>query len=159
MRINTIKKKSGGGSPEESDCWSRYFETQCRERGIRVTAQRLAVYRALSEDVSHPTAESIYDKLRPTLRSLSLATVYRVLEALEKEELVRRLASNGASRFDANLTPHQHLFCRICGSITDFVGDVAGGFRFPFAGPDGFIAEEMDVKITGRCKRCQNLAG
>jgi len=47
----------------EVDGWCSEFEKLCRSRGIRVTAQRLAVYRALAEDLAHPTAESVYSRL------------------------------------------------------------------------------------------------
>src|SRR5262245_59677607 len=96
------------------------FAHRCRERGVRVTAQRLAVYRSLAADPSHPTADAIDRRLRVTMPSLSPATVYRILESLVADGLLRRVSTTGgAGRFDANLTPHQHLICRVCGRMTD----------------------------------------
>jgi Fur family transcriptional regulator, peroxide stress response regulator len=131
------------------------FARRCREHGVRVTTQRLAVYRALAEDPSHPTADAIHRRLRGTMPSLSPATVYRVLESLEADGLLRRVSTmGGAARFDANLAPHQHLICRVCGRMTDVprpaleVGRVAAGVR------PRFVVEDVDVRIVGRCETC-----
>jgi Fur family peroxide stress response transcriptional regulator len=134
------------------------FARRCRERGVRVTAQRLAVYRALAEDPSHPTAEAIYGRLRAAMPSLSPATVYRVLEALVRDGLLRRVSTTGgAGRFDANLVPHQHLICRVCGRMTDVhapaVPTVDIGRVAALARPR-FVVEDVDVRIVGRCATC-----
>jgi Fur family peroxide stress response transcriptional regulator len=134
------------------------FARRCREQGVRVTAQRLAVYRALAEDPSHPTADALYRRLRGAMPSLSPATVYRVLESLVQDGLLRQVSTTGgAGRFDANLTPHQHLICRVCGRMTDVhapavpaveVGRLAAEVR------PRFVVEDVDVRIVGRCETC-----
>ncbi len=159
-----ISTKRRGGSPElaprepeDIASWCGQFQELCRERGVRVTAQRLAVYRALAESTSHPTADSIYEKLRAGGFSLSPATVYRILEFLEQEGLVRRVSTTeGAGRFDANLRRHSHLACRICGSMTDYEQELPPQFRLPESGIDGFVPEEFDIRIVGICHQCRN---
>jgi Fur family transcriptional regulator, peroxide stress response regulator len=138
----------------------RAFARRCREHGVRVTTQRLAVYRALAEDPSHPTADAIYRRLRGSMPTLAPATVYRVLESLERDGLLRRVSTTGgAGRFDANLTPHQHLICRVCGRMTDVhapalaVGHVAARAR------PRFVVEDVDVRIVGRCATCPPAPG
>ncbi len=133
------------------------FEQLCRERGIRVTAQRTAVYRALARDPSHPTADAIYARLRAGMSSLSQATVYRILEFLESEGLIRRVSTTeGAGRYDANLEPHQHLVCRICGRMTDFQLDPPARLRLPRNRAEGFVAEDFDIRIVGTCRQCRS---
>ena len=149
----------GGGEHPLSVAFAR----RCRERGVRVTAQRLAVYRELAEDPSHPTADVIYRRLRGAMPSLSPGTVYRVLESLERDGLLRRVSTTGgAGRFDANLTPHQHLICRVCGRMTDVhapavpaveVGRLAAEVR------PRFVVEDVDVRIVGRCETCPPGSG
>jgi Fe2+ or Zn2+ uptake regulation protein len=137
------------------------FARQCRAQGVRVTAQRLAVYRALVEDPSHPTADAIHRRLRKAMPSLSPATVYRVLESLVEDGLLRRVSTTGgAGRFDANLTPHQHLICRVCGRMTDVPAPATAAVRATdvdriaaHARPR-FVVEDVDVRIVGRCETC-----
>ena len=133
------------------------FQDLCRARGIRVTAQRLAVYRALAEDTTHPTAESIHTLLRGSMSSLSPATVYRVLEFLEKEELVRRVSTTeGVSRFDSKISWHQHLVCRTCGLMMDYEQRSPPRLRLPRRGTGGFVAERYDIRVIGLCRRCRS---
>ncbi len=136
--------------------WLERFQDLCRARGIRVTAQRLAVYRALAEDTAHPTADAIYAKLQVGMSSLSPTTVYRILEFLEKEGLVRRVSTTeGAGRFDANIAWHQHLVCRACGSMADYAQELPVELCLPRHGTGGFVAEEYDIRIVGVCRECR----
>jgi Fe2+ or Zn2+ uptake regulation protein len=131
------------------------FARRCRAEGVRVTAQRLAVYRALAEDPSHPTADAIYRRLRGVMPSLSPATVYRVLESLERDGLLRRVSTTGgAGRFDANLAPHQHLICRVCGRMTDVRAPTVEVGRVAARARPRFVVEDVDVRIVGRCETC-----
>jgi Fe2+ or Zn2+ uptake regulation protein len=133
-----------------------HFMARCRNRGVRVTMQRMAVYQALAEDKTHPTANSICTKLRRSTPTLSLATVYRILDSLEREGLIRRVSSpNGVLRFDANLDPHQHFICRICGIIKDFSSESLSGLRLPDDQLAGFVAEGIDIRIVGICRECR----
>ncbi len=118
-----------------------------------MTAQRLAVYRALAEDLSHPTADALYSKLRETVPGMSQATVYRTLESLEKEGLIRRISAPEAKgRFDANIENHQHLVCRVCGRFTDITLPSLSKGKIPEV--TDFTIEEVDVRLVGLCKGC-----
>jgi len=140
--------------------WCEEFEHTCRDRGIRVTPQRLAVYRTLAEDLSHPSADQVYARLHPAMPSLSLATVYRILESLEGEGLIRRVSTlDGVGRFDANLDFHQHLVCRVCGRMTDFEEASLARIRVPRSAAPGFTAEGLDIRIIGLCDACRDSAG
>ncbi len=123
---------------------------------MRVTPQRVAVYRTLAEDTSHAAAEAVYARLRPVMPSLSLATVYRILESLEKEGLIRRVSTTyGVGRFDANLAAHQHLFCRHCGGLTDVQVESLAALELPETETEGFEAGELDICIIGTCGKCR----
>ena len=151
VRITRNKIKARGVS--EVDGWCLEFEKQCRSRGIRVTPQRLAVYRALAEDLAHPAAESVYSRLSTQLPGLSQATIYRTLQFLENENLIRRVSSPGAiGRFDANVDPHQHLLCRACGRLQDISIPELHEARIPTV--PGFTVEELDIRLVGLCGSC-----
>jgi Fur family peroxide stress response transcriptional regulator len=138
---------------DEVDGWCSAFERLCRSRGIRVTAQRLAVYRALAEDLAHPTAESVYSRLSRQIPGLSQATIYRTLQFFESENLIRRVSSPGSiGRFDANVDAHQHLLCRVCGSLADISVPELHSAVIPKV--SGFQVEELDIRLIGVCKAC-----
>jgi Fur family peroxide stress response transcriptional regulator len=91
--------------------------------------------------------------------SLSLSTVYRILESLEGEGLIRRVSAiDGVRRFDANLDPHQHCICRACGRMTDFAQESLSRLRLPGIRFGGFIAEELDIRVVGTCRECRRSA-
>lgn len=132
------------------------FEQRSRERGIRVTPQRLAVYRALVGDPSHPSAEALYARLKPELPSLSLTSVYRILETLVSQGFARKISSaDGLGHFDANLEKHQHLVCRVCGRLEDCYVPSLAALQLPDGALGAFRIEEIAVQIVGLCPQCR----
>jgi Fur family transcriptional regulator, peroxide stress response regulator len=89
--------------------------------GRRCTPQRLAVYDHLRRACHHPTAEEIYVSVRGDLPNISLATIYKALEALVASGLAARLTADGSgsSRFDARGDDHYHLRCLRSGTVED----------------------------------------
>src|SRR4051794_10722643 len=97
------------------------FRDRCDQLDLMLTPQRLAVYRVLASDDSHPSAEDIYRRIKPEMPSLSLGTVYRTLDLLVEQGLVSRVhAFSDQARFDANLAAHHHLVCERCRRVIDF---------------------------------------
>ncbi len=149
-----VRNISNNGIPDDQEVRS-YFLEQCRSRGIRVTTQRLAVFQALAQTADHPTADSLYARLRKSMPALSLSTVYRILESLEGEGLIRRVIStNGIVRYDGNHRPHQHLVCRVCGRIIDITDASLSELQMPRVDLAGFVAEELEIRIVGTCTDC-----
>ena len=94
-----------------------------RERGGKVTYQRLLVWRALADDRTHPTAEEIYTRLKAQMPTLSLTTVYNILnELVEWGELRRFDTGDGHIHFDPNAEAHAELICMRCHSVIDVPG-------------------------------------
>lgn len=154
LGMDRVKEMPRGAAHVER--WCAEFERACRGRGVRVTPQRVAVYRALAEDATHPTAEQVYARLRPDLPSLSPATVYRILDSLERERLIRRVgATRGVGRYDANLEPHQHVVCRRCGRMTDVQMPALSALTLRERAVPGFVVEGLDIRIVGRCATCR----
>jgi Fur family peroxide stress response transcriptional regulator len=88
--------------------------------GRRLTRQREAVYDHLRRTDHHPTAEDVYRKVKATIPSISLATVYKALDALVDSGLATRLtAANGSARYDARGDHHYHLRCMRTGTVGD----------------------------------------
>jgi Fur family ferric uptake transcriptional regulator len=128
-----------------------------RGRGLRVTAQRLAVLRAVSEG-EHLTADAVAESARAEVGAISLQAVYDALGTLVAADLVRRIQPAGSpALFEARVSDnHHHVICRSCGSIADV--DCAAGSA-PCLEPvdaHGFAIDEAEVVYWGRCPRCQN---
>ena len=159
MVITRRKVQADKKSVKDIDVQCRSFVAQCRTRGVRLTTQRIAVYRALTGDATHPTADLVYEKVQRIMPSLSLSTVYRILESLECEKLIRRVSTHdGVARFDANLHSHQHLICRVCGRMTDFEEASLSQLSLPRIQSAGFLAEELDIRVVGTCRNCRRAS-
>jgi Fur family transcriptional regulator, peroxide stress response regulator len=127
---------------------------QCREAGMSVTPQRIAIYRALLEANDHPNPEAIYRRVRTTMPSLSLATIYKTLDALARLGLVSELIGN-SRRYDANVDPHHHLVCTRCDRVTDYYDPAFDRIPLP-SRLAGFRARRVSVHFHGLCANCAN---
>ena len=126
-----------------------------RQRGIQVTAQRLAVLRAVSGQ-PHVTADRVAELVRTEIGAISLQSVYDALGVLVAEGLVRRIQPAGsAARFEDRVGDnHHHLICRVCGRVVDV--DCAVGAAPCLAAVDeqGYEIDEAEVAYWGRCPEC-----
>jgi Fur family ferric uptake transcriptional regulator len=126
-----------------------------RQRGIQVTAQRLAVLRAVSGE-PHITADAVAEAVRVEIGAISLQSVYDALAVLVTEGLLRRIQPAGSpARFENRVGDnHHHLICRICGRTVDV--DCAVGFAPCLTAVDdsGYEIDEAEVVYWGRCPDC-----
>ena len=126
------------------------------ESGGHLTRQRAAVYDYLSGVEHHPTAEEVFLAVKPSLPRLSLATVYKNLEALVKCGAVSKLTYGDASaRYDIRTDHHYHTRCLACGKIWDL--DARGGAEFlaRVKPQPGFEVEDYRLELLGRCRECR----
>ena len=126
-----------------------------RQRGIQVTAQRLAVLRAVSSR-PHVTADAVADAVRAEIGAISLQSVYDALGVLVAEGLLRRIQPSGSpARFEDRVGDnHHHLICRNCGRVVD-VDCAAGPAPCLTAADDrGYEIDEAEVAYWGRCPDC-----
>jgi Fur family ferric uptake transcriptional regulator len=126
-----------------------------RQHGIQVTAQRLAVLRAVSGQ-PHITADAVADAVRAEIGAISLQSVYDALGVLVAEGLLRRIQPAGSpARFEDRVGDnHHHLICRTCGRMVD-VDCAAGSAPCLTPGNDrGYEIDEAEVVYWGRCPQC-----
>ena len=91
-----------------------------KEKGLKVTPQRIAVYNMLCSTHEHPNAETIYKTLEPSNPTMSLATVYKTLDFFKQLGLVQELnVGEASSRYDATVHCHPHTVCKVCGKVED----------------------------------------
>ncbi|HET8756329.1 MAG TPA: Fur family transcriptional regulator [Solirubrobacteraceae bacterium] len=126
-----------------------------RDRGQRVTPQRLMVARVLSDLDRHVTAEVVFDELGRRMPGVSLPTVYATLDLLESIGLVRRVASErGAVVYDPRTDEHHHLVCRSCGAIVDVEAPIEAEALLSAARSAGFAPDHAQVVVRGLCADC-----
>jgi Fur family ferric uptake transcriptional regulator len=128
-----------------------------RQRGLRVTAQRLAILRAVSSE-PHVTADGVAETVRAEMGSISLQAVYDALGAMADAGMIRRIQPAGSpARFEARVSDnHHHVICRSCGRVADV--DCALGATPCLDTVDnlGFQIDEAEVIYWGRCPACSN---
>jgi Fe2+ or Zn2+ uptake regulation protein len=126
-----------------------------REHGLRVTAQRLAVYRAVSDD-PHVSADVVVEAVRGEIGWISVQAVYDALAVLTEKGLLRRIQPAGSpARYEGRVGDnHHHLICRVCNRMVD-VDCAVGDAPCLTAGEDaGFEIDEAEVVYWGRCPEC-----
>ncbi|WP_237245225.1 MULTISPECIES: Fur family transcriptional regulator [Sorangium] len=131
-----------------------------RSSGLKLTPQRLAIVRELAADPTHPTAQELFERLRPALPTMSFATVYNTLDALASAGLCVALSlSPGASRFDPNMAAHHHAVCDRCGLVRDVPCEPSGErpdeiAPAPLAAAPGFEVRAVERIYRGLCAAC-----
>lgn len=140
------------------------FERLLREKGLKVTNQRLAVLTVLSQRTdSHLTAEEIYDLVKIGNPDIGLATVYRTIQVLLELKIIDRIyLGDGCVRYElghvyegVDSHHHHHLICMKCGRVMSFQGDLLEEFEKRMEDKTGFQIQDHDVKLYGYCTDCQ----
>jgi Fur family peroxide stress response transcriptional regulator len=132
------------------------FESICREHGLSITPQRFAIYKELISSAEHPSAVTIFNKVREYFSNISLDTVNRTLLTFQKIGLARVVESSGdPKRFDPNLEPHHHFRCLRCGKIVDFKSNSYDALEVPPELDDKFVVMEKIVHLEGFCDKCR----
>ncbi len=131
--------------------------------GLKLTPQRMAIVKELASDETHPTAQEIFERLRPGLPTMSFATVYNTLDALSAAGLCAAMSlSRGSGRFDPNMMPHHHAVCDSCGAVRDVptVGLAVEDIAEPSAAQavaqvaPGFELRSVERIFRGTCAAC-----
>ena len=125
------------------------------EKKLRHSHQRDRIYQYLCQSTLHPSAETVYQDLKPEIPGLSLGTVYRNLKLLEELGKIRKVTSlQGTDRYDALCTDHAHFICQRCGALQDL--DDIGSLKIRDTLPldEGYRILKFDLTITGFCPNC-----
>jgi Fe2+ or Zn2+ uptake regulation protein len=127
-----------------------------REKGYKLTPQRLEIIRVLARDRSHPGAMDILQKARKKSPQISMSTVYYSLDMLKKEGLIRELEFyDKDNRYDITISDHINLICKKCGKIEDFTDAVPLSPEM-IEKRTGFRPLGMRFEYYGECKGCRD---
>ena len=126
-----------------------------RQRGLRVTPQRLAVLRAVS-DAPHATADAVAETVEGEIGSISVQAVYDALAALTEKGLLRRIQPAGSSaRYETRVGDnHHHLICRVCNRTVDIDCALGKAPCLTVVEDFGYEVDEAEVIYWGRCPDC-----
>lgn len=127
----------------------------------RLTPQRKIILEELRGTRTHPTADEVYDLVRKRLSHVSLGTIYRNLDVLHSQGLIRKLDKIGSQmRFDAFVDPHLHVYCKECGKVGDLPLDTATVVMRQ----DPVLEAKSEFRITGHwlelygiCEDCMTV--
>lgn len=142
-------------SPEKVEQRVQAFKEGLKQAGVRVTHQRLEVFRELASSEDHPEAEKVFHGLRRRLPTVSLDTVYRTLWLLLDLGLIDTLGgADHQVRFDGNSRPHHHFVCRRCGLARDFASAEFDRLQAPGGLQTVGRVENIRVEVRGLCQKC-----
>jgi Fur family peroxide stress response transcriptional regulator len=132
------------------------FRQICRRAGLKITPQRMEVYRVLIATDEHPSAEAVFRKVRNVLPNISLDTVNRTLLTLDEIGAAFVVEGSGdAKRFDANLDSHQHFKCVKCKRIFDFHHEPFDRIEVPSSIRKRFVVLRKTIYLEGICNLCR----
>ncbi len=126
-----------------------------RQRGLRATAQRVAVLRVVSGE-PHMAADAVADTVRAEIGAISLQGVYDALAVLVDADLIRRIQPAGSpARFEARVADnHHHVICRLCGRMADVDCAVGSAPCLTAVDDMGYQIDEAEVIYWGQCPAC-----
>ncbi len=139
---------------------SHLFVDLLKEKGLKVTPQRAAIYEAIVKLNNHPTAENIIDYIKANYPNISVGTVYKVLDTLVENGLLKKVKTEkDIMRYDAFVTNHHHLYCAETDRIEDFedvtLTKIITNY-FQTHKIKNFNIQDIKLQITGKFKNNNN---
>ena len=133
----------------------RAFGELYRKKGLKITHQRLEIFKELLNSKDHPTVEKLYSRLKPKLPTISLDTIYRTLTTMEQHGLVSRVQTmESQARFEGRMEEHHHAICRKCGEITDFYWKLPDEASLPGEILNWGQIVKKSLTVQGYCGKC-----
>ena len=132
-----------------------HLEAVAKEAGVKLTHQRVEIFRELAATEEHPDADALFRAVRRRVPTVSVDTVYRTLWMLHDLGLVATIGpKRDGVRFDANLEQHHHYVCVSCGLVRDFESPALNALRVPDAVNVLGSVVDSHVEVRGVCAKC-----
>ncbi len=124
---------------------------------MKYSVQNEIILKILKENVVHPTAEYLYAKIKEQYPTLGKATVYRNLNKMAEQNIIKKIEGLEISaHYDHNTFEHYHFICTKCGKIFDISSDIAPDLTKKIENITGNSVEKCDFVVRGICKNCKN---
>ena len=122
---------------------------------MKYTNQRVAILEFLKDNFNHPTVEEIFEEVKQRLPRITKATVYKNLNVLVDNGLIKEVNIKGVSRFEAKMNPHHHIICKTCGKIIDFESKELIDYALKMIeNQQEIIIDSAETTFFGYCKVC-----
>lgn len=126
-----------------------------RNHGMKITPQRLMIFKILENNVSHPSAEEIYKKAKKIYPTVSFTTIYKTLETLRDLGEVKELTiDEDRKHYDPNTKTHHHMICSTCKKILDISEDFSSQIKLPDSLKNDYTISGFQISFYGTCKGC-----
>jgi len=133
-----------------------FFREVCREHGLRVTPQRLAIFKLLQDSADHPNADVIFRKIRRRYSDISFDTVNRTMLCFARIGILKVVEGYGyPKRYDPRLECHHHFHCVRCNRIIDFHEGAVDAIRIPESISMTHVILDRKIVLEGICDRCK----
>ena len=131
------------------------FERICKDSGLRLTHQRLEIFRVVAHADDHPSAEDIYRRVKPKIPPISFDTVYRTLALFERHGVIAKVNDLAdRTRYDPNTRVHHHMICTECKAIRDFYWPDLDAMEPPEETQGWGIVKGRHLELRGICQKC-----
>lgn len=135
-----------------------FFLAKCKAHHLKITPQRIAVYKALKQSGDHPSADTVHKEIKKQFPNISLDTVNRTLLTFSQIHLIDIVEGQGdPRRFESNLDDHHHFYCLGCNRIFDIFDDQLNRINVPETVKKNFTVTGKRLCIKGFCKECRPL--
>ena len=132
------------------------FYQKCKENNLKITPQRIAIYKALKDSIEHPSAERVRKMIQENFPNISLDTVNRTLLTFSDIQLIDVVEGNGdPRRFEPNLEEHHHFYCMGCNEIFDIFDSEPIHVSLPESIEQSFTITGKRLCLKGFCSRCR----
>lgn len=129
----------------------------CDDAGMKLTHQRLEIFKELLSVKDHPSAELVHKRLQKRMPTIAIDTVYRTLATFDELGIVKKLhVSNDRTLFDINLEPHHHFICSRCKTVEDIYWPDFDKANLPEAIADIGGVQSRHLELHGICNKCMN---
>lgn len=126
-----------------------------KSKKLKITPQRLGIFKILDKNPMHPSAEDIFKEIRKIYPTISFTTVYKTLEILEEQGEILKITIDGQRKhYDPNTNMHHHIICLMCNKISDIREDYLKP-KLSKEILDEFTPSIYQISFYGTCKRCQ----
>jgi len=133
---------------------NNFFREQLKEKGLKVTPQRVAIYEAIVKSKNHPTAENVIEYIKANHPNISVGTVYKVLDSLVENSLLKKVKTEkDIMRYDAVLSNHHHLYCSETDRIEDYDDEKLNKLINEYFKKNkikNFKVQDIKLQITGQ---------